>query len=293
MKAIVFGGSGFLGSHVADVLSERGYETTIFDIQPSRYLIEHQKMVVGDILDEDAVMAAVKGQDFVYDFAGVADLDGASTRPADTILYNVIGACNIMHACVKHKAKRFVYASSFYANSDKGGFYRCSKQAAELYIEEYQRKFGLDYTILRYGSLYGPRAGKTNGIREMLESSLKDGLITYYGTGDERREYIHVRDAAALSVKILEEDYINKHIVLTGHESYRIKDMVKIISEILKRPIETHFENENRELHYAYTPYRYRPHGNYKLVNNFYHDIGQGLIECLRDIEGEKLETVD
>lgn len=293
MKAIVFGGAGFLGSHVADVLSERGYETTVFDIHSSRYLQENQKMIVGDILDEQAVMSATEGQDFVYDFAGIADLDGASTRPTDTILYNVIGACNIMHACVTHKAKRFVYASSFYANSDKGGFYRCSKQAAEIYIEEYQRKFGLNYTILRYGSLYGPRASKANGVRQMLVSALKDGKITYMGTGDEQREYIHVRDAAALSVKILEEEYQNKHIVLTGHDSYQIRDMVKIISEILKRPIKTHFENENRELHYAYTPYRYRPHGNYKLVNDFYHDIGQGLIECLRDIEGEKLETMD
>ena len=293
MKAIVFGGSGFLGSHVADVLSERGYETTIFDIHPSRYLRNDQKMIVGDILDEEVLVSATEGQDFVYDFAGIADLDGASTRPTDTIMYNVIGACNIMHACVKHHAKRFVYASSFYANSDKGGFYRCSKQAAELYIEEYQRKFGLDYTILRYGSLYGPRASKANGVRQMLVSAMKNGKITYLGTGDEQREYIHVRDAAALSVKILEEEYQNKHIVLTGHDSYRVKDMVKIISEILKKPIETHFENENRELHYAYTPYRYRPHGNYKLVNDFYHDIGQGLIECLRDIEGEHLEELD
>lgn len=293
MKAIVFGGSGFLGSHVADVLAERGYETTLFDIHSSRYLREDQKMIIGDILDEKAVMSATEGQDFVYDFAGIADLDGASTRPADTILYNVIGACNIMHACVKHKAKRFVYASSFYANSDKGGFYRCSKQAAELYIEEYQRKFGLHYTILRYGSLYGPRASKANGVRQMLTSALRKGEIAYLGTGDERREYIHVRDAATLSVDILKEEYQNKHIVLTGHESYRVKDMVNIISEILKRPIATQFKNKDQELHYSYTPYRYRPHGNYKLVNDFYHDIGQGLIECLRDIENENRETVD
>ena len=285
MKAIVFGGSGFLGSHVADTLTEKGYEVLIYDRQESPYLISgRQQMMVGDILDSDAVEKAVEGCDVVYDYAGLASLDNASTRPVDSVMLNVVGTCNIMDACVACGVKRFVYASSFYANSDKGGFYRCSKQAAEIYIEEYNRKYGLNYTILRYGSLYGTRSDESNGIRMMLTSAMRDGTIRYEGTGDETREYINVKDAADLSVRILDEKYKNRNIVITGHDSYHVKDIVGIIGEILEKDVKVEYGNQSSELHYDFTPYTYKPRQNYKLVNDFYHDLGQGLIECMEEI---------
>lgn len=288
MKAIVFGGSGFLGSHVADSLIENGHEVIVFDKKASEYLTNGQQMIIGDILNSDAVAKAVQGCEIVYDFAGLADLDSASTRPVDTVMLNVVGTCNIMDACVVHHAKRFVYASSFYANSDKGGFYRCSKQAAEIYIEEYNRKYGLEYTILRYGSLYGPRSDRNNGIRQMLEQALLNGTVHYQGSGEETREYIHVKDAARLSIQILNDEYKDKHIVLTGHDSYKVKDIIRVISEILDKDIEVEYSNQSSELHYDVTPYTYKPRSNYKLVNDFYHDLGQGLIECLEEIEEQK-----
>ena len=287
MRAIVFGGAGFLGSHVADTLIEKGYEVIVYDLKQSEYLIDGQKMIIGDILDPVAVEDAVNGCDVVYDFAGLADLDSASTRPVDTVMLNVVGTCNIMDACVGNGVKRFIYASSFYANSDKGGFYRCSKQAAEIYIEEYNRKYDLDYTVLRYGSLYGPRSDDNNGIRRMLEQAITTGTVEYKGTGEETREYIHVKDAARLSVQILDKEYKNKHIVLTGHDAYKIKDIIRVISEILNREIKVEYNNQSSELHYDVTPYTYKPRSNYKLVNDFYHDLGQGLIECLEELESK------
>ena len=174
MRAIVFGGSGFLGSHVADELQRKGHEVVIFDKSESKYLRQGQQMILGDILDRQQVWDAVAGCDFVYNYAGIADLDDASTRPADTVILNVAGTCNILDACVENRVRRFVYASSFYTNSGKGGFYRCSKQSAEIYIEEYERKHGIAYTILRYGSLYGPRAEKNNGMRDMVAQAMTE-----------------------------------------------------------------------------------------------------------------------
>src|SRR5438067_12547352 len=86
--------------------------------------------------------------------------------------------------------KRYVYASSIYVYSESGGFYRCSKHAAELYIEEYQRLYHLDYTILRYGTIYGPRADDNNSIRRYLTQALRERQITLSGTGEEVREYM-------------------------------------------------------------------------------------------------------
>lgn len=284
-KAVVFGGSGFLGSHVADVLFSRGYQVLIYDCTASRYLHTGQKEIIGDIRDADAVENAVKDAYIVYDFAGIANLDDASTKPIETIELNVKATCIIMEACIKHGVNRFIYASSFYVHSEKGGFYRCSKQAAELYIEEYSRKYGLDFTILRYGSLYGPRVTGRNGVNELLKGALK-GAIEYNGSGEEIREYIHVVDAAELSVEILDKEYVNKYIVLTGHEGIRVRDMVEMIQEIIGKPIEVKYKNQKSDLHYHMTPYNFKPKYSYKMTSNCYRDIGEGLVECLNEISG-------
>jgi hypothetical protein len=82
-----------------------------------------------------------------------------------------------------------------YVYSRDGGFYQCSKQSAEHYVEEYQRRYGLDYTILRYGSLYGPRSDHRNGLWRIVKSALDAGGVSYQGSSEEIRDYIHVEDA--------------------------------------------------------------------------------------------------
>ena len=105
MKAIVFGGSGFLGSHVADTLTEDGYDVVIYDLKPSRYIKSNQRMIIGDILDEDKVKDSVKGCDYIYHFAGIADLDDAGTRSLETIVQNVQGTVVLLEAAKTAKSR--------------------------------------------------------------------------------------------------------------------------------------------------------------------------------------------
>jgi len=289
VRAIVFGGSGFLGSHVVDELSKRGYETKIFDKVPSRYLKKGQKMIIGDILDIGKVKQAVKGCDYVYNFAGIADLDDAGEKPLETINLNILGNVNILEASVSLKVKRFVYASSIYVYSQKGGFYRCSKQASETYIEEYNRCYGLEYTILRYGSVYGPRADERNSIYRYLNQALKEKCIKC-NNPEEVREYIHVRDASKLSIDVLDEKFANKHIILSGHYRIKVKEMMMTIKEIMNNKIEIKFVSGGKGAeHYTYIPYSYSPKIGDKLLNSCYVDIGQGLLECLEEIDNSAL----
>src|SRR4030042_23173 len=181
MKAIVFGGSGFLGSHVADALTAARYETTVFDVKKSPYLQKNQKMITGNILDRDAVSKAITGCDVVYNFAGMADIQEAHDKPLETVENNIIGNTVILEACRQHRVKRFVFASTVYVYSNAGSFYRSSKQACELIIENYSEVYGLDYTILRYGSLYGPRAGETNWVYKTLKQAVTEGKISRLG----------------------------------------------------------------------------------------------------------------
>jgi len=284
MKVIVFGGSGFLGSHVADSLTEVGHAVTIFDVNPSPYLRFGQSMYVGDILSPEQVLDAVAAHTIVYNFAGLTDLDDATTRPVDTIRLNVEGNANILEACRMANVERFVYASTIYVYSDKGGFYRCSKQAAETYIEEMNRKYDLDFTILRYGTLYGPRADERNSIYRYLKEAVETGSVVCSGSGEEMREYIHVRDAARLSVRILDDEYRNQHIIISGHYPMRFKDMILMIQEILGKNITIKFSAKKNPDHYTYSPYSFIPKIGHKLVNHRYLDMGQGFLECLHEI---------
>ena len=84
-KVVVIGGSGFIGSHVADCLSEIGYQVTIYDNIKSPWLRKDQKMVVGNILDFEELKIVTEGAEFVYNFAGITDLNEASDNPIKTI----------------------------------------------------------------------------------------------------------------------------------------------------------------------------------------------------------------
>ena len=149
MRVIVFGGAGFLGSHVADALSEAGHKVTVFDVKPSPYLRADQQEIVGDILDAERVAAAVKGCEALYNFAGIAEIEDANARPLDTVRFNILGNTILLEAARKESIKRFVFASTLYVYSDAGGYYRSSKQACELLIDNDRQAYGLPYTILR------------------------------------------------------------------------------------------------------------------------------------------------
>jgi len=162
-KVIVFGGAGFIGSYVVEELLRRNYEVIAADIKLSKYISE-EIFEECDILDKEKVNELVSKVDIVYNFAGYANLDDAIANPIRTIELNVLGNMNILEASRRNNIERFIYASSAYAMSDKGSFYGISKLTSEKLIEEYYKKFGLKFTIIRYGSVYGDREFYNNYI---------------------------------------------------------------------------------------------------------------------------------
>lgn len=284
MKVIVFGGSGFLGSHVSDALTDAGYEVAIFDLKPSPYLRSSQEMIVGNILDRGKVEESVKGCDIVYNFAGTADIDEASQRPLESIEFNILGNSIVLEACRKAQVKRFVYASTLYVYSKSGAFYRSTKQACELIIENYYEIFGLPYTILRYGSLYGPRSDERNWIHKILRQALTEGKIVRMGDGEEIREYIHVCDAAKISIEVLADEFVNQYIIITGNQQMKIKDLLLMIKELLDNKIELQYMSPNYNSHYEITPYTFAPKIAKRLISRSYHDLGQGILEGIEKI---------
>jgi UDP-glucose 4-epimerase len=287
-KACVIGGSGFLGSHVCDQLSDAGYAVAILDRIASPWQRSDQQMLVGDLLDEALLDQAIAGSEVVYNFAAIADLNKALATPVETARVNVLGNVVVLDACVRHSVRRFVYASTVYVYSRDGGFYRCSKQAAEQYVEEYQSAYGLDYTILRYGSLYGPRSDSSNGLLRIVREAVEKGVIRYEGSPEAMREYIHVEDAARASVVALGPEFCNSSVVLTGQEAMRVLDLLKMLAEILGVTAPVEFVEAQYEGHYVRTPYAYQPKLGRKYVPPMHVDLGQGLLQLIGEIQKVK-----
>jgi len=289
-KVCVVGGSGFLGSHVCDKLSDAGYQVVIYDRVISPWRRPEHTMVVADILDEAALDKAIAGSEAVYNFAAIADLDEAIDKPLETVKINILGNTMVLEACRKHGVKRYVYASTVYVHSREGGFYRCSKHASEQFVEEYQRRYGLDYTILRYGSLYGPRSDHHNGLWRIVKKAMVTGRVTYEGSPEAMREYIHVEDASRASVVALGEEFRNQHVVLTGQEPMRVVDLLKMLAEILGMSQAVEFIESEHAGHYIRTPYAYQTQLGRKYSPPLHVDLGQGMLELIGDIQKELIK---
>ena len=282
-KITVLGGSGFLGSHLCDILSNKGYYVKIFDLKKSRKLKKKQKMSLGNIMDKKKLSLAIKNSDFVFNFAGLADLDDAKNKPMETIKSNILGTLNALFLCEKYKVKRFIQASSIYANTEEGGFYGRSKKAAEDYIEEYCNTNGLEYTILRFGSVYGENANKNNGILKIIKEAIKNKKLIYGGTKKAERKYIHVKDAARACVLILKKKYINQYLTITGTKTVRSRNLMNFFSDYFKIP-KNEIEYLKNEGHYDNKPTPFKP----RKGKNFYIKNAENFNKSLIKLANEQ-----
>lgn len=283
-KVVVFGGAGFLGSYLVQELLYRNYHVTVADLVSPIVDVE---FISCSILNQQEVEDAIgTDTDVVYNLAGFANLDKAVDFPVDTFSLNVIGNLHVLEACRKKQIKHFVYASSAYALNDKGSFYGISKLTSEKNVREFHKRYGLNYTILRYGSVYSDRDFENNYIFHVVKEALQNGKIFHSGDGEEIREYIHAADAALLSVDVIENgDYLNENLMLTGVERMRRLELFQMINEILGGQISIHLKKDGYHHHYKQTPYAWQPESSRKLAANPYIDMGQGILACIHTIQ--------
>jgi len=254
IRVIVFGGSGFIGSHVAETLYEKGYSVTIADLKKYKGLSKYIKFKKVDIKNKKRVNHLIKKAEIVYNFAAIADIQDCYDNPIRSLDINIIGCANILQSCVENKIKKFILASSIYANTSQGGFYRVSKLACETMTMEYSKVYDLSYTILRYGSIYGPRANLKNGLHKIVHDSLKKKKLIYRGTKKAIRSFIHVKDAAKSSVEILNRKFKNKIVLIKGKKEIKIVNLLLVLKKILQIKSKLFFLNRTQMGHYDKKP---------------------------------------
>ena len=285
-KILILGSSGFLGSHLVKFLLKNN-EVVQFDMNPPPQKIADSEFIKGSILDKTLVTSAMKDVDIVYHFAAMTDIDIVNESPAQAIEVNIAGTSNVLEACVQEKIERFIFSSSVYVYSEFGGVYKSTKQACELLIEDYNEMHGIGYTILQLGSVYGPGAKQINLISRLINEALSLKEIHHYGTGEEVRQYIYVKDVVQAAATSIDNNYKNKKIILLGNERITISELMDKIIFYTDSNIQKVFHNDQYGIHYKLSPFHTNPDGAVSLKIETPVLLNSGLKKTINAIKKE------
>ena len=254
MRILVTGGAGFIGSHVADGFRAAGHEVAVVDdlsagtranLDPAIHLYQC------DI--RDAALADVFKDfrpDVVDHHAAQSNVPASVQDPVYDASVNVLGGLNLLRLAQQHGVKKFIYISSggaMYGEPDPRDLpvtenapvrplspYGASKQALEAWLGVYQRTFGLDFTVLRYANIYGPR----QGIREegavvavFATRMAAEQPVTIDGTGQQTRDFVYVGDCVTANVAALERGSGGAFNIGTGQET-SIRQIFDLMAEV-------------------------------------------------------------
>lgn len=225
MRILVTGGAGFIGSNVVDRFVAEGHEVAVFDDLSSgfrEFVHPQAKLFVGDLADAAAVDAAIAEfrPDVVDHHAAQIDVRKSVSDPVWDARVNVLGSIGLLQACVKHGVRKVVYASTGGALYGEGrqlpatedhpvnpeAPYGASKHTVEHYLYIWKLLHGLDYTVLRYPNVYGPRQnphGEAGVNAIFIGLMLEQKRPRIFGDGNAVRDYLYVDDVVDANVLAL------------------------------------------------------------------------------------------
>jgi UDP-glucose 4-epimerase len=247
MRVLVTGGSGFIGSHVVDKLRARGYKPVIYDLRPSTWHDGAVETVLGSITDREGLERALHSCDAVAHLAAVADVNDVHAEPEDAERVNARGTVTVLEAARRAGVKRIVYASTIWVYSDcvedsvdedtllpaPSHLYTSTKLAGELYCKAYQELYGIDYTILRFGIPYGPRARDAAVIPAFVAKALEGEPLTIAGDGSQSRRFVYVEDLADGVALALSDVGRNRVYNLASDENVTIGQIAETVQDLV------------------------------------------------------------
>ena len=263
--AIVTGGCGFIGSHLADNLIKLNFEVVVIDnLSVGRrenisHLNENSKFtfVDADISNFDLIEPIFRGADLVFHLAALADIVPSIENPTEYYKSNVTGTFNVLQACRKHKVKKIIYAgsSSCYGIPDEYPTkeiasirpeypYALTKNLGEQLVMHWCKLYNLPAISLRFFNVYGPRA-RTSGtygavFGVFLAQKLANKPFTVVGDGNQTRDFTFVSDVVNAIIAAAESDLSGEVINIGSNNTYSINRLVELlggeITYIPKRP---------------------------------------------------------
>jgi UDP-glucose 4-epimerase len=248
MNVLITGGAGFVGSHVVDAVVAAGHEPRIFDLAPSQWhSADEIDTYIGDLTDADTIAHAAQGCDAIVHLAAVADVSEVAADPSYAQRVNAGGTANVLDAARASGVGRVVYASTIWVydgceaaivDEDTALMlprhpYTAQKLAGEMYCTSYAELYDVDYTILRFGIPYGPRARAAAVIPSFFKNALAGRPLTIAGGGKQSRRFTYVGDMARGCAMALAPEARNRVYNLASGETATILQLATAVSEIV------------------------------------------------------------
>lgn len=215
MKLAVTGGSGFIGTELVKKLIATGKEVVILDINSPPEGFADVEYTIVDLTDLEQTKSALRGVDAVFHLAGTT-VDPVRSGPYSGVSINVTGTQNVLEACRFNNVRKILFASSFYVydgineklvvneetalDISKMELFGAIKYFCESMIKSYAMKYGLEYVIFRFGSVYGADEKCSNIIRTMIQMAQLGEPMEIWGEGKRRNQYTFVEDISEGSI---------------------------------------------------------------------------------------------
>jgi UDP-glucose 4-epimerase len=226
MKVMVTGGAGFIGSHIVDAMLSEGHDVVVVDDLSTgkrANLDPRARLYQVDLRDEAALKAVFEQEqpEAISHQAAKANVRESMARPRLYAEVNIIGSLNLLEVARRSGVRKVIYASTGGAVYGEPEYlpadevhpinpldpYGASKHQVEHYLFIYFRHYGIDYTVLRYPNVYGPRQdpdGEAGVISIWTALMLKNRPVTLNGSGEQQRDFVYVGDIARANVLALD-----------------------------------------------------------------------------------------
>jgi nucleoside-diphosphate-sugar epimerase len=246
---LVTGGAGFIGSHLSERLIESGYRVRVLDnlvYGRAQWVPATAEFMQGDITDRDACRRACAGVSGVFHAAAMSRAAPSLTAIDACTLQNIVGTQNILMAAREAGVKKLIYSgsSTYYGNQpgphvedmrpDFLNFYALSKYVGEEYCQLFDRALNFPTVILRYFNVYGPRQPQAGAYALVLGVFLRrcrdHQPLEIHGSGEQRRDFIHVRDVAECNIAAYERPVRQLTLNVGSGTNISVKELADLIS---------------------------------------------------------------
>ncbi len=265
-KFLVTGGAGFIGSHIATALVERGDDVVVLDnLSTGRkenleHLGDRVTLIEGSLLDRAAVEQAVEGADVVYHQAALASVPRSVKKPLDTNAACVTGTLHILDAARVAGVKRVVYAGSSSAYGDQPNMskresdlpsplspYAAAKLAGELYCKAFTATYGLETVVIRYFNVFGPRQDPNSEYSAVIPifvtKMVRGERPTIYGDGNQSRDFTYIDNVVRGNLAAADAaEAVGHSINVACGTQFTLLHLVEAINRVLGTDIEPIFD---------------------------------------------------
>ncbi len=266
-SCIVYGGGGFIGSHLVDELLSKGYEVTVFDKlnfskRNLESVIDRIRIIEGDFNNEVDIGNSLKGIDYVFHLVSSTLPAGSNDNPVYDAETNLISSLKLFRECVDRQITKVIFLSS---GGTVYGFpttvpikedhptkpicsYGIIKKSIEDYLYLFNQIHGLDYCILRLSNPYGERQNPQaaqGAIAVFMNKIIRSEEIVIWGDGEVVRDYIYIKDAARALVMSLVVNSPHKLFNLSAGNGYSLNQIIESIMSVAgKKDIKVTYQDK-------------------------------------------------